>query len=98
VEALLRKSIALDGKNWESHLELGGVLDKRRAYDEAAKEFQRSIELNPKSSTPHYRLARVYDRLGKKQEAEAERERHAALVAEEEKAAGKQAAGMVRVQ
>jgi tetratricopeptide (TPR) repeat protein len=98
VEALLRKSIALDDKNWESHLELGGVLDKRRAYDEAAKEFQRSIELNPKSSTPHYRLARVYERLGRKQEAEAERGRHAALVAEEEKAAGKQAAGMVRVQ
>ena len=98
VEALLRKSITLDGKNWESHLELGGVLDKRRAYEEAAKEFQRSIELNQKASAPHYRLARVYDRLGKKSEADAERERHAVLVAEEEKAAGKQAAGMVRVQ
>ncbi len=97
-EALLRKSIAIDARNWEAHLELGSALEKRRAYEDAAKEFVRSIALNPKSSTPHYRLARVYDRLGKKQEAAAERTRHAALVAEEESVAGKQAAGMLRVQ
>lgn len=98
VEALLRKSIALDSRNWEAHLELGIALEKRRAYDDAAKELLHSIELNPKSSTPHYRLARIYDRMGKKQEAETERARHAALVAEEEKAASKQAAGMLRLQ
>jgi len=97
-ESLLRKSIGLDGKNWEAHLELGVALEKRRAYDEAAKELLRSIELSPKSSTPHYRLARVYDRLGKKDAAAEERSRHAALVAEEEAVASKQASGMVRVQ
>ena len=74
------------------------ALEKRRAYEEASKELLRSIELNPKSSTPHYRLARVYDRLGKKEEAAEERRRHAALVAEEETVASKQASGMVRVQ
>jgi len=83
-EALLRKSIAMDTKNWESHLELGIALEKRRSYEEAAGELLRSIELNPKSSTPHYRLARVYDRLGRKQEAAAQRARHAELVALEE--------------
>ena len=97
-EALLRKSIAIDGRNWESHLELGIALEKRRSYEEAARELVRSIELNPKSSTPHYRLARVYDRLGKKQQAASERGRHAELAAEEEAVAGKQAAGMVPVQ
>jgi hypothetical protein len=56
------------------------------------------VELNPKSGTPHYRLARIYDRLGKKQEAGLERSRHAALVAEEETIASKQAAGMLRAQ
>jgi len=83
-ESLLRKSIAMDTKNWESHLELGIALEKRRSYEEAARELLRSIELNPKSSTPHYRLARVYDRLGRKQEAAAQRVRHAELVALEE--------------
>jgi tetratricopeptide (TPR) repeat protein len=97
-EALLRKSIALDGRNWESHMELGIALEKRRVYDEAAKELTRSIELNPKSSSPHYRLARIYDRLGRKQEAASERSRHAALVQEEEAAAGKKAVGAVRAQ
>jgi len=97
-EALLRKSIAMDGRNWESHLELGIALEKRRSYEEAAKELTRSIKLNPKSSTPHYRPARIYDRLGKKQEAASERGRHAELVAEEEAVAGKQAAGVLRVQ
>ncbi|MEP6539802.1 MAG: tetratricopeptide repeat protein [Bryobacteraceae bacterium] len=97
-EALLRKSIAMDSRNWESHLELGIALEKRRSYEDAAKELARSIELNSKSSTPHYRLARVYDRLGRKQEAAAERARHAALLAGEEAVAGKQAAGMLRVQ
>jgi tetratricopeptide (TPR) repeat protein len=97
-EALLRKSIAIDGRNWESHLELGIALEKRRAYEEAVKELTRSVELNPKSSTPHYRLARIYDRLRKKQEAGLERSRHAALVAEEETIASKQAVGMPRAQ
>jgi hypothetical protein len=61
-------------------------------------ELTRNVELNPKSSTPHYRLARIYDRFGKKQEAGLERSRHAALVAEEEAIASKQAARMLQLQ
>ncbi len=78
-EALLRKSIRLDGSKWESHFELGALLERKGAYAEAAKEFERSIELDPKEAAPHYRLARVYDRLGKSAEAEEQRAIHARL-------------------
>jgi tetratricopeptide (TPR) repeat protein len=79
IEALLRKSISLDDSKWESHFELGALLERKREYAESAKEFERSIELDPKEPMPHYRLARVYDRLGKGAEAEQQRVIHARL-------------------
>jgi Flp pilus assembly protein TadD len=79
VEPLLRKSVALNGKYWESHFELGTVLEKKRDYPAAALELQKSIELNPKDPTAHYHLARVYDRLGKPELAAQQRALHAAL-------------------
>jgi tetratricopeptide (TPR) repeat protein len=71
-EELLRKSVALNGKYWESHYELGILLAKRGALGEAEKEFRRSVELNPKDPAAHYRLFRVLAGLGKTEEAQAE--------------------------
>ena len=79
IESRLRKSIALRNDFWESHFELGLALERRRAFDEAAQELERSIELDPNQPVPHYRLARVYDRLGKTSEANRQREIHARL-------------------
>jgi tetratricopeptide (TPR) repeat protein len=79
IESLLRKSIALRNDFWESHFELGLALERKRAFDEAAKELERSIELSPTEPVPRYRLARVYDRLGKTAEANQQREIHARL-------------------
>jgi tetratricopeptide (TPR) repeat protein len=79
VERLLRKSIELNGGYWESHYELGLLLERRREFERAASEFQRSIALAPDQPTPHYHLARVYDRLGKKAEATAEYAAHQRL-------------------
>ena len=64
-EALLRKSIGENKEFWESHFELGGVLEAKRDFAGAVREFSRAAELNPKNPGVHYRLARVYDRLGK---------------------------------
>jgi len=83
IEALLRKSIALKGDFWESHYELGILLERGRDFAGAAGELQRAIELNPSSPTPHYHLARVYERLGKKTEAAEEHAAHERLSAEE---------------
>lgn len=79
-EALLRNSIARNGEFWESHFELGVLLDQRGKFEDAAREMRRSIELSPNDPVPHYRLARLYDRLGKTAEARTERELHARLV------------------
>jgi Flp pilus assembly protein TadD len=78
-ETLLRKSIALNGKFWESHYELGLLMERRRDFEGAAGEYCRSIELNADNPTPHYHLARAYQRLGKKTEAAAEHAAHERL-------------------
>jgi len=80
-EAQLRRSLAQNGEFWESHFELGVLVERRGEYEEASREIRRSIELNPSDPAPHYRLARLYDRLGKADEARAERELHARLTA-----------------
>jgi tetratricopeptide (TPR) repeat protein len=82
-ETLFRKSIALNSGYWESHYELGILLERVRDFAGAAGEFQRAIELNPNSPTPHYHLARVYERLGRKDEAAAEHAAHERLSVEE---------------
>lgn len=79
VEPLLRKSIALNNAYWESHFELGTVLEKRSDFNGAAAELEKSIQLNPKDAGAHYHLARVYDRLGKPELAARQRALHAAL-------------------
>lgn len=76
---LLKRSIALDPKQWESHYELGVWLADKRDYAGAAAELTRSIELDPKQALPHYHLARVYDRLGEPERAQAERDLHQRL-------------------
>jgi tetratricopeptide (TPR) repeat protein len=78
-EVLLRQSIGLNNEFWESHFELGTLLDEQGKFEEAAREFQRCVQLNPGDPVPHYRLARLYDRLGKTAEARAERALHAKL-------------------
>jgi tetratricopeptide (TPR) repeat protein len=78
-EPLLRKSMALDARQWETHFELALSLEAKRNMDGAAKELETAIELNPKEPLLHYRLARIYDRLGKPDLARAERELHKAL-------------------
>jgi tetratricopeptide (TPR) repeat protein len=86
IEALMRRSIALKSDFWESHYELGILLERGHDFAGAAGELQRAIELSPNNPTPHYHLARVYERLGKKTEAAAEHAAHERLSAEENSA------------
>jgi tetratricopeptide (TPR) repeat protein len=97
-EALLRKSIAEKAEFWESHFELGAVLEAKRDFAGAAREFSRAAELNPKNPGVHYRLARVYDRLGKSGEARAEHALHEKLTQEENAFIRRQAGGMERLE
>jgi tetratricopeptide (TPR) repeat protein len=83
-EKLLRKSIALNEKYWESHFDLGILLMNRRSFADAAKEFRRSTELNPTDPATHYRLFRALAALGRTKEAEAELARQRKVSAEYE--------------
>jgi tetratricopeptide (TPR) repeat protein len=83
-EALLRKSVALNGGYWESRLELGKALEEKGDLDGALGELRKAIELNSRDPTAHYRLGRLYDRLGKSDEAKAEYAIQKSLIDEEE--------------
>ncbi|MCY4536343.1 MAG: tetratricopeptide repeat protein [Bryobacterales bacterium] len=86
IESLLRESLERSDEYWESHFELGVLLEKQRDFAEAEKHLERAVELNPDSSKPHYRLARVYQRLGKAREAKRERELHKRIAERERQA------------
>lgn len=92
IEVLLRESIERNGDFWEAHFELGVLLEKQRDYKAAEEHLERAANLNPDSSKPHYRLARVYQRLGKTREARRERELHRQIAERERQAM--QAAGV----
>ena len=76
---LLKRSLALDAKVAETHYEIGCLLELKRDYTGAALELERSIALNPKEPGAHFHLSRVYDRLGRKEQAAREREVHEKL-------------------
>jgi tetratricopeptide (TPR) repeat protein len=79
IEQLLRTSIRLKGDQWESHYELGVLLEKQRKFAEAALELERSAAINPKEAGVRYHLARVYDRLGQAEKAAEQRAAHKRL-------------------
>ena len=97
-EGLLKKSISLNPAFWESEFELGVLLEGKKDFAAAARHLERSIELSPKTPAPHYRLARVYDRLGNAEAAQAERVLHERLTTEERTAIEKHAAGLKRLE
>ena len=83
---LLEQAIALDSRDASAHFELGTVLEGTHRLADAVSEFVKASELDPKNSAAHYRLSRLYDRLGRPEDARRERELHAKLVAAEEAA------------
>jgi tetratricopeptide (TPR) repeat protein len=78
-EPLLRQSVERNANYGQAHFELGGILERRRQWAEAAAEYEISAKLNPKLAEPHYRLARVYARLNQPQKAAQARARHQQL-------------------
>ena len=88
IEAELRRSIQLNDAYWESHYELGALLARSRRWEDAAVELSRGIELNPKHAAAHFQLARVYEKMGKPELAQAERAEHERLTAAETNVGG----------
>jgi tetratricopeptide (TPR) repeat protein len=72
VEGLLRKSISLDPRLADAHLQLGVLLHDLHRDADAIPEFQAAIRLKPDDPDPHYRLAQAYARAGDKQRSQEE--------------------------
>jgi Tfp pilus assembly protein PilF len=89
---LLEKSVRIDGNSAEAQFELACLMERKHDYEKAASLFEKSIQLNPDDPVTHYRLARVYDRLGKKEEADEQRALHERLSAREKQDLDRRAA------
>ncbi len=74
VEALLKKSIALNGNLPEAHLQLGILYNDQHAYEKSLPEYQRALQLDPNLAAAHFRLGRYYLHAGDKEKGLAELE------------------------
>ena len=72
VEALLRKSLAIDPKLDLAYLQLGNLYFARGSFQEALSAYQSAVAVNAAGSEAHYRLGLTYKRIG--EEAKAQRE------------------------
>ena len=72
VESLLKKSIALDEKLPEAHLQLGNLYADQHEYAKSIPEYVRALELNPNLPDAHYRLGTDYVHAGQKDLAQRE--------------------------
>jgi tetratricopeptide (TPR) repeat protein len=55
-----------------AYLDMGTILAQEKRYDEAVVALQRAVKLDPAQPDAHYRLARVYQDMGKAAESQRE--------------------------
>ena len=70
IESLLNKSLALDPKLAEAHLQLGNLYSDQNKYAQAIPQYIRALELNFDLADAHYRLGQAYVRTGEKDRAQ----------------------------
>ncbi len=94
VEALLRRSVALDGSIADAHLQLGILLSEQHRAAEALPEYQRALQLNPDLPDAHYRLGQYYVHAGDKTKAQAEFDQYQRLQAQHQAEVDKERAAV----
>ncbi len=80
---LLQNALALKEDQAEAHYLIGTLLERKKDYEAAATHLERSVELEDSDAAPHFRLAVVYSRLGRKEDAARERALHEKLSEDE---------------
>ena len=58
-----------DSRSYSASVSLGTMCSRADDHRGAIAAYQRAAELNPKSDTPHYNMAVVYQKMGKYQDA-----------------------------
>jgi tetratricopeptide (TPR) repeat protein len=66
IEALLKKSVTIDPRFADGHLQMGNLYAAQNKYQEAIAEYVRARELNPDLADAYYRLGQAYVRTGEK--------------------------------
>ncbi len=72
VESLLQKSITLDPKLTEAHVQLGNFYADQHAYAKSLPEYESALKLNANLPDAHYRLGQAYVHMGQKDRAHEE--------------------------
>ena len=70
IESLLKKSVELDPKLAEAHLQLGNLYSDQGRFADAVPEYQRALEINSDLADAHYRLGQAYVHTGQKDRAQ----------------------------
>src|SRR5205823_13388343 len=70
IESLLSKSLAIDPKLAEAHLQLGNLYSDQNKYAQAIPEYTRALELSSDLADAYYRLGQAYVRTGEKDRAQ----------------------------
>lgn len=70
IESLLKKSIALDPKFADAHLQLGNLYSDQNKYADAVPEYVKALEDNQDLADAHYRLGQAYVHTGQKDRAQ----------------------------
>jgi len=71
-EGLLLRATQSSDQIRMAYLDLGKLRMQRKNYADAAEAFRSAIRVDPAQSDAHFQLARAYQALGRKSEAEAE--------------------------
>jgi tetratricopeptide (TPR) repeat protein len=71
-DAAAHRALTLEPGSMRSHFALGRVLVAEKKWAESAIELEKAEQLSPNVSKVHYQLARVYLKLGRKQDAQRE--------------------------
>ncbi len=72
IEGLLKKSLSLDPKSAEAHLQLGNLYSDQAKFTEAIPEYETARQLDAGLADVRYRLGQAYVRTGKKELAQEE--------------------------
>jgi tetratricopeptide (TPR) repeat protein len=70
IESLLKKSVELDPKLAEAHLQLGNLYSDQSRYADAVPEYKGALEINSDLADAHYRLGQAYVHTGQKDRAQ----------------------------
>ena len=90
-ELYLRQALAVDSEFLRARLLLALILQRRGRDDAALSELELASEAHPHSSQIHYNLAKVYQRLGRSDDAERSRALFQKLSSEEKRRAEEEA-------